>query len=129
MAMLFSAIGAQFSILLRLNTMAVDPSAGRRAHYTEGFVRVLMGILSGLIIAVAVKAEIAFGFINSLNEGDPWIVCILCVLAGASERFVPSFLQHMEYGALADMPSTQQLASDERNTQDSTASSQAHNAG
>jgi len=97
MAIVFGVTGAQFSILLRLATLDVDPSAGKVAHYTEAVVRILIGALAGIITFAAVKSGLVFNF---LKYADFWSLALVSILAGVSERFVPSFLRKMENSSL-----------------------------
>ncbi len=104
-AIVFGSIGAQFSMLLRLSNLDVDPGAGKKAHYGEAIIRILLGVFAGVIAVVAVKADLIFGFIdfkpisaeNKLPGGtESWWVPAIALLAGASERFIPTFLHQME---------------------------------
>ena len=83
--------------MLRLATLDVDPSAGKVAHYTEAVVRILIGALAGIITFAAVKSGLVFNFLKS---ADFWSLALVSILAGVSERFVPSFLRKMENSSL-----------------------------
>ncbi len=55
-AMGFGVIGAQFSILTRLDNMDIDPSAGRAVYSKDGFIRIMTGMFAAIIAYVALKS-------------------------------------------------------------------------
>lgn len=99
-AVLFGAVGAQFSVFLRLSTLNVDPGAGQDAHYIEAVVRILLGVFAGVIAVVAVQSNVIFGFIAPDNADNNWLIPMMALLAGASERFVPGILHNFENSTL-----------------------------
>lgn len=109
-AIVFGCIGAQFSMLLRLSNLDVDPGAGKMAHYGEAIIRILLGVFAAVIAVVAVQADLIFGFVNNFNPisetikpkggTEVWWVPAVALLAGASERFIPTFLNQIETQAL-----------------------------
>lgn len=113
MAMGCGVIGAQFSVLARLNTIQVDAAAGRVVHWGDAAIRIISGVFAALIVYVAIKSEVVFGFISFAEVNDVskkiyevtdfWILAFMSTLAGFSERFVPSFLAKMEVQTLADI--------------------------
>ncbi|HRJ53967.1 MAG TPA: hypothetical protein PLE99_14510 [Candidatus Thiothrix moscowensis] len=107
----FGIIGAQFSILVRLHQMKVDPSAGRIVHWSESVIRVMTGMFAAIILYVALRSGIVFPFIDTVFENNHipptkylwmfddknfWVLAFMSTLAGFSERFVPSFLDKIE---------------------------------
>lgn len=89
------AIGALISIITRSNKLLVNVSAGKIVHYLEGAARIIVGMLGALLVALAVKADIFFGVINSSK--DPLAILLtICTVAGASERIVPSLIKQVE---------------------------------
>lgn len=102
-AVLFGVVGAEFSILLRLNNLQVDPGAGRDAHYVEAVIRILMGAFAAIIAVVAVQADIILSFVDTSSEADNgWLVPTVALLAGVSERIVPGILHKVETSALEE---------------------------
>jgi len=96
MATAFGALGALFSFLSRLRSMHVDAAAGWKAHYGDGFVRIILGALGAFIFAVAIRAEAVMGFLDNGDQENLWLLYVFCVAAGYSERLVPDFLQQVE---------------------------------
>jgi hypothetical protein len=105
----FGSVGAMLSILQRVGQSPLDPNAGARLHYIEGGVRIFVGMLGATLIALAVR----LGLINLEVKSDPdrvILVVFLCIVAGASERLVPSFIQRVEVqasGAATSPPADQ----------------------
>lgn len=97
LATLCGAIGAQFSLLSRLDTLYVDPGAGRDAHDIEAITRMAMGVFAAIVAVAAVRANIALIVPN--GTGVPvngWLIPMVALVAGASERFVPGVLLKVE---------------------------------
>ena len=95
LAACFGGIGAGVSVLLRIKTIPFDASAGREAHRLDGFVRVVTGVVGGVIAALAIRADLAGGFIQSLSH--PFLATMVtCLVAGASERLVPDLIERLE---------------------------------
>src|SRR5262249_52903125 len=63
---LMGGVGAFFSIASRTETVSLDPVAGPHIHRVEGTIRVAAGIVGALIVALAIKADLVFGFFRSL---------------------------------------------------------------
>jgi hypothetical protein len=89
------AIGALISIIVRTNKLPVSMSAGRLIACLEAAARVVVGMLGGLLIALAIKSEIFFSVLNTAS--NPLAVLLtVCTVAGASERIVPSLVKKVE---------------------------------
>jgi hypothetical protein len=85
------SLGALLSVLLRLNKLPVDPSAGPRVHYFEGVMRVLVGALAGAIFIMAVKTNILLSSINGASNSLT-LMMLLSIVAGASEQLLPNLI-------------------------------------
>lgn len=91
------AIGALISISTRSQTIILDSQAGKILHFAEGMARMLTGLFSGAIVTLSIKSGI---FLNGLNveKGALSATLLICLLAGASERFVPSMIKKIDDG-------------------------------
>jgi len=89
------ALGALVFIVSRSQQLFVNISAGQTLHFLESAARIIVGILGGLLAALAVKADILLGIFESSKEPLA-LLLILCFVAGASERLVPSLIKHVE---------------------------------
>jgi hypothetical protein len=89
------ALGALISIITRSEKIYVNISAGKYLHFLETAARIVVGILGGVLAALAVKADILLGIFKSSKEPLA-LLLIVCFVAGASERFVPSIIKHVE---------------------------------
>ena len=91
------ALGALLSVITRMSKIPVDPSAGRALHYWEGLSRILTGVISALIIQIAIK----LGFLlPSLNPYGAAGNLFTGFLAGVSEHLVSNFIKRFEMTAL-----------------------------
>lgn len=90
------AVGAFFSILLRVGHTPLDPSAGRLLHWFEGAGRVAVGMIAAFAALLAVRIGILLPVAS--NQG---VVGALLVgfIAGAAERLVPTFIKRIEIDA------------------------------
>lgn len=88
------SLGALLSIITRSNQISMDASAGKPVHYLEAAARVIVGMIGAGIVALAIKANIILGTINSLNSLT--LLIVVCIIAGASERIVPNLIKHIE---------------------------------
>jgi hypothetical protein len=92
---MMGGIGAFLSISARTESIRLDPVAGERIHRIEGMVRVTVGLLGALFLALAIKANLVLGL--SQTWPHPLLaLLIFCIVAGASERLVPGLIKNME---------------------------------
>lgn len=97
------AFGSALSMMLRLNRLAVDPTAGNWAHYGEVVFRLVFGTMAACILIAAIKADLVLGIARSTQGridpyGEFWLLVTFGAVAGASEFLVPNFLQQLEAG-------------------------------
>ncbi len=88
------AIGAFLSVLQRTRKTELDISAGKRLHHIEGGVRILTGAIGAALFAVGIKANLVLGFVTPQYAFSTLLV--FCMVAGLSERLVPSFVEQVE---------------------------------
>jgi hypothetical protein len=94
------SIGALISAISR-KTADGDASSGARDHLFEGAARVLLGMAGAFLVAVAVKANLVVGFVNAAGAATLPLLIVLCVIAGASERLVPTLIAKLEQPPVA----------------------------
>lgn len=70
-AAMMGGIGAFLSISARGESIRLDPVAGERIHRVEGMVRVAVGLLGALFLALAIKANLILGM--SQNLAAPFV--------------------------------------------------------
>jgi len=88
------SLGALLSIITRSNDISMDASAGPIVHYLEAAARIVVGVAGGCIVALAIKANLVLGSINSINSLA--LLIVICIIAGASERLVPGLIKQIE---------------------------------
>lgn len=90
--------GACLSIILRSGRMQHASYAGRYLHFMESGCRLIGGFISGQIVYLGVKSGVIFsGLVSSTNS--QYVIPLLALLAGASERFAPSIITKIEDSA------------------------------
>jgi hypothetical protein len=81
-------IGATISVLQRSATLEIRRFLPRAQVAIQGGVRITLGVLFGLLIVAAARADVALGtFASSVNS-----LFLAGVAAGFSERFIPDLL-------------------------------------
>jgi hypothetical protein len=88
-------LGAFLSILLRIGRSPIDPSAGKLVHSFEGFARVTAGVVGAVLVTLAFQAKLVLGNFSEPGARLPALL-VLGLVAGASERLVPSLIEQVE---------------------------------
>lgn len=86
------SIGALLFILWRSKGIQLDPSAAKRIHQFEGVARVAAGGIGAALVALAIKGGV---ILQQYSDSANHLCALLaaCMLAGASERFVPNLVE------------------------------------
>jgi hypothetical protein len=90
-------IGAWLSILLGSKNLPLDSAADSRVHFFEGMARVVAGAVGATLVALGIKSELLLSVISSSSE-PLTLLAAICMVAGASERLVPDFIERVEIG-------------------------------
>ena len=88
-------LGAWLSVIQRSRNAELDVAAGPMLHHLEGAFRIMVGKLGALLVALAIRA----GLIVQVKQLSA--IMVMCMVAGASERLVPSFIEQVESRAVA----------------------------
>jgi hypothetical protein len=88
-------LGAWLSVIQRSRNAELDVAAGPMLHRLEGAFRIMVGVLGAMLVALAIRA----GLIVQANQLPELMV--ICMVAGVSERLVPSFIEQVESRAVA----------------------------
>lgn len=96
--------GALLSVVSRAGTLKLnpklDPSASKKQHIFDGVMRIIAGGGGAVFVATAIKANLLFGLINS-SPAQFQMSMVFCMVAGISERFVPSIVDRVESQSLS----------------------------
>lgn len=89
------AMGALLSVIQRIGVLSFDVGAERRLHYVEGSIRIVAGGISGLLAGALVKLGV---FLPILSQAGftTTAACATAIIAGASERYVPTIIAKMD---------------------------------
>ncbi|MBP9950072.1 hypothetical protein [Aliarcobacter cryaerophilus] len=88
-AMVAGALGAMLSIIMRMGEEKLDIHAGETIHKLESKYRIFAGMLSSLLVALAVSSEAIFPIFSKVENPDLFLILIGFV-GGMSERLAPS---------------------------------------
>lgn len=91
--------GACLSIILRSGRLHHASYAGKKLHFIESGCRVIGGAISGQIAYLGIKSGILFTTLIT-QENSQYVLALLALLAGASERFAPSIITKIEDSAV-----------------------------
>lgn len=87
-------LGAYLSVLLRFNTMTIQPEVATWQHGVTGAARLLAGTIGAGLVAAAMQANVLLGFGRPDENGALFILG--CAVAGFSERMVPALMGQLE---------------------------------
>jgi hypothetical protein len=90
------AFGSLFSIISRVGRADLDPASGRTLHLVEGCARIVIGVLGSAIVLLAMKVGL---ILSMLNEKGTSALLLVALVAGASERLVPTVIKQVESSA------------------------------
>ncbi len=97
----FAVIGACFSIIIRSGELCHASYAGKNLHLLEACSRLLGGFITSLIVFFGIKSGILFASVFKI-ENSNFLLPLLSILAGASERFMPSIITQIEKISLTE---------------------------
>jgi hypothetical protein len=95
-AALAGGAGALLSILSRINSTPLDARAGRWMHQLDGFIRVGIGCLGALFVILACRLNLLSGVVQMPSNPSFMGTLFLGMLAGVSERLVPSLIRKVD---------------------------------
>ena len=93
--LIFGMLGGVLSILQHNGKLSYTCSAGKKLVFLQIVSKVTISMLSAFLIAKAFEAEIIFGGLSSQNGVEAFKI-ILYIVAGFSERMVPSLIEKFE---------------------------------
>jgi hypothetical protein len=96
----FGGIGSFVSCMIKVNNYVPELTSGKRIHQIDGVIRIIYGLLSGVIVALGIKANIIFGFVDSLQK-NIYILYFLGAISGASEFLLPNIIKQFDNPELA----------------------------
>lgn len=92
------AFGALLSVMSRSNRLIMDANAGKSLHQLEGLSRIGAGLIGALLVALSIKAGIILGG-TRFSGNSLALLLAFCIVAGTSERLVPSLISTFEKNA------------------------------
>lgn len=92
---LMGGIGAFVSTMIRSKNYNAEVSVSKEIHKIDGMLRIIYGVIAGVIIGIGIKANIIFGFVNQINK-TIYVYAFLCAMGGASEIILPNIIKQIE---------------------------------
>jgi hypothetical protein len=92
---LLGSVGAVASVCIRNNDLHLDANAGLSLHVLEGFARVLIGVIAGVVLALLMKGGLVLEVVQKA-EHNFYLFWAFGLLAGASERMLPGFILQVD---------------------------------
>jgi hypothetical protein len=86
-------LGSFISRALDCDNIPIAATAGRMLHWIEATLRWCIGLTAGLIVWLLVTGDIAASFLNTTSRQNTFALIAIALLAGASERLLPSLIQ------------------------------------
>ena len=96
------AVGSTLSILLRSSALEIRPFSTPFEHFFQGILRVILGLLAGLIVVILVNADFLLVFAKNNLEA----IMVFSMFAGFSERYLPNTLFDFEKSSKFSTEST-----------------------
>ena len=98
--MTLGSLGALLSVSISSGKLRFEPDSPRIMNFIAGALRVIIGILSSLVVYVALESEFLMGFTkSSLKDSQStvssWITRFLASVSGFSETFVPDLINRI----------------------------------
>ena len=89
------ALGAFLSILLRTESVPKDISAGRRLYSCDAVSKIVAGMIGALLVVLGIQAKFFLGNLDT-TSAQMSLVMLFSIVAGASERLIPSLISKVE---------------------------------
>jgi hypothetical protein len=89
-------IGAFISTFVRSLNFDADVKLSPVIYYLDGFLRIFFGVIAGAVLSLAIKANVILGFITEQDIISLALICFFSMIAGASERLIPSIIKKIE---------------------------------
>jgi hypothetical protein len=89
-------VGSFVSRALDNESIPISATAGRMLHWIEATLRWCIGLTAGLIVWLLVTGNIAGSFLNTNAGQNTFALIAIAILAGASERLLPSLIESFD---------------------------------
>jgi hypothetical protein len=95
LAGLFGGVGAFVSTMTRSKKYDPEIAISKKIHTIDGILRIIYGLIVAGLIAIGIKANLVFGFINGV-EKNIYVFAFLGAIGGASEVIFPNIIKKIE---------------------------------
>lgn len=94
------ALGALLSILMSPRVPPSEVASSPWIHHLLGAAKILAGVLGAIVVGLGIRTGLLLSPIAS-GEHSGELLWMICMIAGASERLVPNFIERVESAASA----------------------------
>lgn len=101
LAGLFGSLGSFTSSILYLSAYNPEISfntkmiLGIKMNEMDGLLRIVYGFIAGMVIAISIKGNMAFGFLNDIQL-EYYSIMFLAFIGGVSQKFLPGLIKQAE---------------------------------
>lgn len=92
---ILGTIGATLSIIQKSGKQCYDCESGRFLNFLEIMSRMFASVISGFVVIYLYKLDLIFANFRS-DENTQYCLVLICIIAGFSERLVPSIISNFE---------------------------------
>jgi hypothetical protein len=92
---LAGALGSFLSIIQRMGNTPLNSSSGQQLHVLEGASKIVAGVISAFLVVLSVNSGILLPIFTKADK-QHIAMALAGLIAGASERLVPSLISHVE---------------------------------
>lgn len=104
----FGAIGALLSVSVNSGKLWFEPDSPASMNRFAGALRIVIGLLSALIVYVAIESEFLMGFTTriaaqngeELTVATSWITRFIAIISGFSETYVPDLIDRVSRNSM-----------------------------
>ena len=89
------------SIIQKSGNRCYDCESGKFLNFLEILSRMFASVISSFVVVYLYKLDLIFANFRS-SENTTYCLIILCIIAGFSERLVPSIISRFEYNEIKE---------------------------
>jgi hypothetical protein len=96
LSLVLASMGGFMSLSIGINELTIDHRETFFANAFNGFLRLVIAMISGAVAYLLIESKIVFSFLGDQSTGSGYL--IVAFLSGFSERFVPNLMKQWDSG-------------------------------
>jgi len=93
---LAGGIGGFIFLNMRIKSIKLEASLGDNVYTKEAILRMSYSVISGFMMYLAIKAKLILGGTDVEHGENHYLILLLCIICGASEKLLPGIIKKME---------------------------------